>query len=226
MSFRTISVFVPTRGRLPQLEALLASFAATVSDDAADLVFRVDDDDRASQERLRQTPYTVIVGPRLAGYRSLPRFFEDCRQASRGDLIMLGNDDMVFVTPDWPQKLLAHANQYPDGLFDFGVNTHNAKVFPWACVSRKAVDIMGHVMDPRLYWGDVYLRDVFAHFGRAIRINDVQIDHVWMGFTPDQTFVEANQNEGRNWDAAYWALHAECVMEAAGKLEAACLLAK
>jgi len=225
MSFCRISVLVPTRQRIPQLERLLESFAATVPDDDAELIFRVDRDDLDSQACLRRHSWTVVVGPRYEGYRSLPRFCEEMRDAATGDVFMVGNDDMVFRTTHWPARLLSVANEYPDGRFNLSVSTYNEHVVPWSTVSRQAVDQLGHIHDARLYWGDVYLRDVFAAFGRVIAVPDVQIDHVWMGHTPDQTFLEANQGEARNWDEAYWALHRRCVSEAVAKLEAACLTA-
>lgn len=227
--FTKISVLVPTRKRLPQLQTMLESYAATVLDPtSAELLFRIDDDDpeteallqRAEQGCLRDLPWSLVTGPRYEGYRSFPWFVDELRQLARGDVFMVGNDDMVFRTPDWPRLLLEEAGKYPDGLFDLGVQTYNAGVFPWSVISRHAVDLMGHIHDPRLFWGDVYLRDVMACFGRAIAVPHVQIDHVWMGHTPDQTFLEARQGEARNWDAAYWALHRQCVDEAFAKLDA------
>ena len=224
--FRKVSVLVPTRKRLARLETLIQSYRDTLSDpNCVELLFRADDDDDETKRHLAHCDCPVLVGPRLDGYRSLPAFFDELRKASTGDVYLTGNDDMVFRTLGWAEKILAHANQYPDGLFCFGVETLNAKNFPFAVVSKRAVEIVGHIHDARLFWGDVYLRDIMAHFSRAIRIHDVQIDHEWAGHDPDETFADAKQGESHNWDDAYWALHRRCVAAAVGKLEAACLAA-
>ena len=210
MSFTRLSVLVPTRGRLPQLATLLASVKLTCHiHSPVEFVFRVDDDDPDSEHFLMDYPWPMGVGPKLHGYRSLPIFFEEMRHMASGDLFMCGNDDMVFRTPNWPELVLAEANKYPDGVFDLGVDTLNAGVFPFSIVSRKAVDAMGFLQDPRLTAGDVFLRDVMAHFGRAIRLPSVRVDHEWQGYTPEHPSL----------DHVYWALHKTAVAEAAAKLE-------
>ncbi len=127
---------------------------------------------------------------------------------------------MVFQTPDWSWKVLDVANRYPDGIFALGVETYNAKNFPFAIVSKQAVELMGRIHPVDVFWGDVYLRDVMAAFGRAIRIPEVTIDHEWIGNAPDTVFHEANQGERRNWDPTYWEHHRRLVAKAVGQLKA------
>lgn len=219
--FKKISVLVPTRQRPARLRRLLASFDVTTPDRAsAEMVFRIDDDDTESAAILAETPWTVVVGPRLQGYRSLPQFFEEMRAVATGDLFMTGNDDMVFQTPSWSWRVLDTANTYPDGIFALGVETYNAKNFPFAIISRQAVELMGRIHPPDVFWGDVYLRDVMAAFGRAIRVPDVTIDHEWIGHTPDQVFHEAKQGERRNWNPAYWAHHQRLVDQTVATIRA------
>lgn len=219
MIARSISVLVPTRNRPDRVRRLLASFAAT-ADPSAELVFRLDEDDTVSAMLCAGHP--MVIGPRYDGYVSLPRFFEEARQIARGDLLMCGNDDMVFQTRGWPARLYAHANQYPDGVFVLGVETYKAHYFPFSIVSRRAIDTMGRLYPLDIFWGDIYLRDVMAAFGRAIRITDVQIDHEWAGFdATDQTFREAHQSKRGQWTASYRALHDQRVQDAIARLEAA-----
>src|SRR5678815_432951 len=206
--FKKVSVLVPTRKRITRLQRLLASFDVTTPDrDSAEMVFRIDDDDYETAGLLSGTPWPVVVGPRLEGYRSLPVFFEELRAVATGDLLMTGNDDMVFQTPSWSWRVLDEANRYPDGIFALGVETYNAPHFPFAIISRHAAEVMGRIHPVDVFWGDVYLRDVMAELGRAIRLPNVTVDHEWIGHTPDQVFHEARQGEARNWDATYWAHH-------------------
>lgn len=222
MSFHRVSVLIPTRGRLARLQRLLASWDATVTDpSSAELIFRIDEDDTESLRFLLTHDHRVLVGQRLQGYRSLPQFFEEMRSKAQGDLLLTGNDDMVFRTVDWPQRVCDVANQHPDGVFCLGVNVQNAKNYPFAIVSAKATEAIGYLHDSRLFWGDVFLRDVYAKFGKAIRTDAVTIDHEWAGHQPDRTFVEANQGEFAHWGNGYRELHHECVRDAALKLSAA-----
>lgn len=112
---------------------------------------------------------------------------------------MCGNDDMVFRTDMWAPLLLGVANQYPDGVFDLGVQTHNETHFPFGVVSKKVVDTLGFLFDPRIFWGDIYLRDVMGVFGRSVMVPQVKIDHDWVGNAPDSTFIEGESARRANW---------------------------
>lgn len=191
--FTKVSVLIPTRGRVERLQTLLASFDATTRGDNAELVFRVDDDDPATVDFLSDARFHVSVGPRMHGYASTPMFFNELAALATGDVFISGNDDMVFRTLDWAGAILAEANKYPDGIFDIGVKTHNEANFPFATVSKPVVERVGFFFNPKLFWGDIFWRDVMAHFGRAIPLPLVEIEHDWAGFRPDQVFNEGEK---------------------------------
>jgi hypothetical protein len=145
----------------------------------------------------------VLIGPRLDGYRSLPLFYNEMLHVASGDVLMVGNDDMIFKTIDWSSKILAKANEYPDGVFDIGVDTFNRGNFTFATVSRRAVDAMGFLYDPSIFWGDIFLRDVMAAFGRTPLLTSVRIDHDWAGHNPDETFNAGEETRRANWNDAH-----------------------
>ena len=218
-TFTKISVLIPTRKRLGRLTTLLQSFHDTSIDGHAELVFRIDSDDVESQQFL--VGYPKVVGPRGGGYADMPKFYNEMTRIADGNVLMCGNDDMIFRTKGWAERLLEVANQYPDGLFDLGVNTHNPTHFPFSCVSRSVVEQLGFIWDPRIFWGDMYLRDVMAWFGRTIMVHDVKIDHDWAGRKPDQTYYETLSPKAKvEGSRTYWAgPHAEAVRDAVSKLE-------
>jgi hypothetical protein len=178
---------------------MIMSYSITTrgEEERSELVFRVDEDDTETRKYLEG--FNVIVGPRLQGYRSLPLFFNELVAAATGDVLLCGNDDMVFKTSGWATKILKKANTFPDGIFDLGVSTHNETHFPFSIVSRRAVDTMGFLFDPQIFWGDIFLRDVMAYFGRSIMIPDVEILHNWMGHTPDPTFQQGEETRRSSW---------------------------
>jgi len=193
--YSKISVLIPTRHRIERLQTLLDSVRHTTYGFEIEMVFRIDDDDHESEaflraQRVHHDRVVVVVGPRLDGYRSMPTFFNEMAKASTGSILMCGNDDMVFQTQDWPTYIIDVANQFPDGLFDLGVDTMNRDNFPFSTVSRRAVERMGFLWDPRIFWGDIFLRDVMSFFGRCYILPNVRIDHDWAGFKPDRTYIE------------------------------------
>lgn len=220
-TFNKVSVLVPTRRRVERLRAMIASFDQTTGSGAeAELVFRVDDDDPVTQEFLATWGgHKVVIGPRYGGYRDICRFFNEAADAAAGDVLMLGNDDMIFRTPGWATLILAEANRYPDGLFDIGVSTHNEDHWPFATVSKVATEMLGFLCDPAIYWCDIYLRDVMSAFGRSVKLPSVTIDHEWIGYKPDDVFVEADQNSIYERDTEYWSkTHPTAVANAVVKL--------
>lgn len=218
MTFTKVSVLIPTRNRTHLLRTLFDTYYATTASDrpSTELLFRADDDDVPTREMLSLEGFRTLVGPRKHGYASLPHFFNELAQAATGDVVMLGNDDMEFVTPGWATQILAAANRYPDGVFNIGVTTHNAAHFPLSLVSAAAVRKLGFIYDPRIFWGDIYLRDVMGTLGRQHLLPQVEIRHQWAGFSPDQTF---NEGEGaRRKPGNHMEHHATAVAEAAAKL--------
>lgn len=217
--YNRISVLVPTRRRLDRLDAMIRSYDQTTVGCASrsELVFRVDEDDLDTQDYLAlRSSWRVHVGPRLNGYGSMPTFFNELYETSIGDVLMSANDDFVFRTPHWAEILLNKANEFPDGLFNLGVDTLNADHYPFGIVSRRAADALGFYWDPRVFWGDIYLRDVMAALNRCVMVPEVRIDHDWVGFRPDRTFAETRPYKERiESSSTYWSnIHAPAVNEA------------
>jgi hypothetical protein len=214
--FTKVSVLVPTRQRLHCLQRMIASYWLTCGDSpCAELVFRVDDDDHETFKFMAGRGYRVVVGPRLQGYISLPTFFNELAAVAQGDVLLCGNDDMVFKTSGWPRMILDAADRYQDGIFDLGVSTHNASHFPFACVARTVVERLGFLWDPRIFWGDIFLRDVMAAFDRCVMLPQVEIVHDWVG-------DETSQNDIYRRDPTYWTgTHAQAVQDAVSKLRIA-----
>lgn len=222
MTFTKISVLVPTRGRVERLKKMIASFDRTTSG-RAELIFRIDQDDLPTREYLQGVPWRlkggVFRGSRLEGYKSTPQFLQDMLQLTNGDVLMVGNDDMLFETEAWDKAILRAANNFPDGVFNFGVETLNTPHYPFSIVSKRVVDALGHMYDPRIFWGDIYLRDVMAHFGRTVLLPEVRILHDWAGLgTPDATFQEANHLKMSIGTPQYWETHRQVVQEAVNKI--------
>jgi hypothetical protein len=221
MTFTKISVLVPTRHRVTRLRTLLDSYKATCGDRDSELVFRVDEDDRDTSTFLCQRGYIPLVGPRMSGYGSVPVFFDELRAKATGDVLMLGNDDMLFRTKDWAKELLTVANHYPNGLFDLGVSTHNEDHYPFSIVSAKAVQAIGGFCDPRVFWVDMFLRDVMAAFGRCVMVPFVRIDHDWAGNAPDDVYREGLSHKAAvEQDVTYGTMrHQVAVDSAVAKLQ-------
>jgi hypothetical protein len=211
-----MSVIVPVRERVTLLDKMLTSLFATAQEHV-EVVLRIDVDDEDMWRYLyqRDWPYPYVVGPRYKGYATLSKFINEAARLSRGDLVLVINDDAEFVTPSWDTKLAAIAEQYSDGIFDLGVETANADNFIFPCVSRHQINLLGGVFDERLVYPDIWLRDVMLPFGRAVRVHDVEIKHNWAGQSDDQ--IKAGQQV--HGSTSYMQLYDECVREGREQIE-------
>lgn len=218
MKFNKVSVLIPTRNRTHLLRTLIDSYRATTATDrpSTELLFRADRDDEPTHALLEREGFRMVIGERMHGYASLPDFFNELALAATGDVVMLGNDDIEFVTPDWATLILAAANLYPDGVFNIGVKTHNEGHFPLSLVSTMVVRKLGFIYDPRIFWGDIYLRDVMGRLGRQHLLPEVEIRHQWAGFSPDQTFKEGEA--ARRAPGNHMEHHVQAVDDAVAKL--------
>src|SRR5262245_46691892 len=121
MTAPVLSLIVPTRHRLPSLARLLDSLAATASHpEAVEVVLVVDADDPASAA-VRHPALTVrpVV---LPPGRTMGRLNQAGYEASRGEVVMLLNDDVVARTPGWDEAIRDCFRGYPDGVLLVHVN--------------------------------------------------------------------------------------------------------
>jgi len=224
----TISVLVPTRQRTHLLDHMLTSLVITAADPGSvEVVFRIDEDDIESRTYLTSPDLIgwltmighvyIVVGPRLNGYATLPILINEAARAATANLLIVINDDVEFKSSGWDRRLCEEARTYPDGIFNLGVNTVlNNPNFVFPCQSRRQIEALGWFYDPRLVYPDIWLRDVLMPFGRAVRVEDVIIEHQWAGQTEDQE--RAVQQIVSRPD--YWPLYAQCVHEGRQKIAA------
>ena len=179
------SIIVPTRQRLASLRQLLDSLARTTAHpEALEIVLVVDADDSASlsfrHPLLTLTHVAVSPGQTMgtlngAGY-----------QASRGQYVMLLNDDVIARTAGWDDQVLKRLRRFPDGIVLVHVNDtlmrENLCTFP--IVSRTFCELAGGNCPPDYirYRIDDHIEDVFNLLGclghkRTIYLPDVIFEH-------------------------------------------------
>ncbi len=209
--------------RFKVAERTLAPFADDPSQ--VEVVLRIDWDDQETQAYVQHHQVTgwaamlgafvAVSGSRLDGYATVPTFINEAADVAMGDLLIVVNDDVAFETQGWERLLVAAAAEYPDGLFDLGVDTvMNNKNFVFPCQSRRQIETLGFFYDARLVYPDIWLRDVLSPFGRAVRADHVRIRHEWVGQTEDQQRAAAKVHG----NAAYGRLYAQCVDEGRKKI--------
>jgi ABC-type polysaccharide/polyol phosphate transport system ATPase subunit len=180
-----ISLLVPTRGRAELARRFLESvLARSDRPDLVEVVLYADEDDADSHSLgLEGLDTKTIVGPRL----SMGEYNSACFERSRGEIVILGNDDVVIQTRGWDRKLRElHAAMhdgvylaYPNDLF----KGKGLSAFP--ILSRRTCETLGEPF-PRAYRGafiDYHLLDIFKRLERRghpriVYLEDVVFEHM------------------------------------------------
>lgn len=189
------SIVLASRERVHLLDSLLSSIVNTTSDKSnCEVICVIDTDDRITKrflERLKNTcPFAKFITRDRA-----PNLNDDYlnwawRNHTKGNNILVVNDDVVFKTPNWDQIAIAHLSRYladkPDGIaygwIEDGLKSRqgglNYCCFP--LITRKAAEVLGFVMPPEFPgWGaDIGLYRIYSSINRVCEITGVVLEHV------------------------------------------------
>lgn len=146
------SILLPSREKPNQFRVAVESVFKTAGTHV-EVIARVDEDDPLLQSYidLRVMVTRLIIGPRLTGYGSNHVFYEDCAKLSRGDVLVLWNDDMQMETKDWDLVYKKSFESHPGGMF-LPATAHISSPsegrgghYQWACaaISRPMYEAMG-----------------------------------------------------------------------------------
>lgn len=182
----TLSLILPTRGRSAPLRRFLASVAATAARPARLEVVLVTDEDDPESHHIDHPKLEIrsIIGP--AG-RTMGTLNATGYAASRGEYVMLLNDDVVIRTRGWDRTILACFRCFPDPVGLVHVNDtlirDNLCTFP--VLSRAYCELIGGICPTvyRRYRIDDHIEDVFnllamLGYRRAVYLPDVVFEHL------------------------------------------------
>jgi hypothetical protein len=180
-----LSLIVPTRGRPESLRRFLASLATTTRrPQQVEIVLVVDsDDDTFVEPRVGRFTIRTVIGP---PGRTMGQLNADGYAASRGDHIMLLNDDVIVRTRGWDRIVLNAFRRFPDPVALVHVN--DTLIRDYLCtfpiVSRAYCELIGSICPVQYerYRIDDHIQDVFdmlAHVGvrRTVYLPDVIFEH-------------------------------------------------
>src|SRR5215472_5522360 len=90
---RMISLLIPTRKRPGQLADAIRSARETAVSSRLEFCLYLDDDDHSDYSAiLARTDVKYMIGPRI----TLSACWNKCFEISTGDILMQGNDDILF----------------------------------------------------------------------------------------------------------------------------------
>lgn len=181
----TISVLLPTRQRPDILRRMLESlYESSENPGLVETILYVDSDDLETADlELGKWNVKRIVGPRQA----MGALNTACLKESSGDIIILGNDDIIVRTPGWDRRICEAVNEFTDRIYLLYPNDlfKEGKLATFPILSKTACDAIGDPF-PAIYRGafiDVHLMDIFKKlegYGqyRIKYLQDVVFEHM------------------------------------------------
>jgi len=144
-----LSVILPTRGRK---EALLTSIKSLYdladNPNQVEVILGMDDDDvehieYVNSNIISQFPNVSLYQFRRLGYRRFHMYINTLAGLSKGDWIMVWNDDAIMQTKQWDAIVRSYENQHVPLLRPIvpGLTDHPFSIFP--IVQREWFEVVG-----------------------------------------------------------------------------------
>ena len=182
---QAISLLLPTRGRSALAHRFIASVARNAErPDLVEVVAYMDDDDPESHGITAEGVRLVkIIGSR----QTMGAYNTACLKRAGGDILILGNDDVVIRTHHWDSRIREMHQRFPDGIYLGYPNDlyKGVELCAFPILSRRTCDLLGDPF-PSQYVGafiDYHLLDIFrrlesAGMRRVCYLPDVVFEHM------------------------------------------------
>jgi len=201
----TISILTPTRERCEKAQRFASSVLNTADrPENIELFFYVDDDDPQLTQYSNwhlESPHQIRIhiGPPISVSKSWNIIADLCN----GDILIMGNDDLIYRTEKWDKVLLQAISKYHDQIyvawFNDGINGEKHCAFP--AVSSQWFEILGY-FTPGIFEfiaNDTWVFDIGRKLNRLVYIEDVYAEHEHFStgkMKADETTMR-NRRDGR-----------------------------
>lgn len=212
-----ISILTPTRNRPNNCERFIKSIYSTCSERKnIELLFYIDNDDPAletyrslhthCQEEYKDfATVKFVVGEPI----SVSKSWNEIAELSTGDVMIMGNDDLIYRTDGWDNILEKELEKFRNGefeddifvaWFDDKINWDRHCAFP--IVSRTWYDLLGKFTPGVFNFGynDTWIFEVGKMLGRLHFIPSVVVEHLHFskGAPMDDTYARNRTQEKGN----------------------------
>ena len=228
-----ISILTPVRRRPHNIKRFMISIGETMSDDnEIEVVFRLDEtDELLNNDKFMGEIFNGCKGGKLSAVFTIgPETFPDlsclwneCYEASTGDIVQAGGDDLVYESASWDQTVINAFNKYPDKIvLVWGQDScFGPRLATHPFLSRKWVDTLGWVFPPigLTYASDDFVFAIGTKLNRLHFIGEMNIIHKWDGSNPDDpNYARLQEHFHRSHDILNGAVGQNLLAESLEKL--------
>ncbi|MFH1868410.1 MAG: glycosyltransferase family A protein [Candidatus Omnitrophota bacterium] len=200
---RIISLLCPTRGRPWLANRLISSVYKTAAfPERIEILFYIDSNDdtksiymdffsKTKQRCMRLGRCEFFSGEPSA----LVKAWNILARESRGEVLVIANDDQVYVDYGWDVRLDEEVGKFPDLIFCMWFNDgdRGGEFCSFPIVGRRWVEAAGYLSpDTFGYIGtDPWIMNIAHRIGRLHHIPDVLVEHLHVSrdkAPPDETY--------------------------------------
>ena len=210
---KVISILTPTRHRPNRLsEFIMSVYQHTDVKNRVEMLMYVDVDDPTKDQYLDffehcQTEFKDFLRIHFVfgAPKSVSQSWNELYIRSVGDIIIMGNDDMIYRTPSWDRIVELESNAYEDDIYcmwmDDRINRENHCAFP--IVSRKWCETLGYFTPGVFHFGynDTWVFDIARRIDRCRFLAGVIGEHMHFtqGKAPTDETYQRNRTQGSNY---------------------------
>lgn len=206
-----IAILTPSRARPGRLDSFIQSVYSTASDPSRVYCYNyIDSDDpRVSayndySKKQNQNSMNIIAEPQSVSKSwNILAHAAMTFKAEPADVLIMGNDDMIYRTQGWDNLLEKEIEKYPDQIycmwFEDLINGQNHCAFP--IVSRRWYETLGY-FTPGIFnfgYNDTWIFDVAKRIGRTHFIPNIVNEH--LHFTTGKSAADDTTHRNRTQQA-------------------------
>lgn len=176
------SILTPSRNRPHRLKTFVDSVLDNaMNTDNIELLIYVDNDDPAIAQYKQMQGYRnihIIFDKPISISKSWNTMAEQCK----GDVMIMGNDDLEYRTPNWDTLLITELQKYPDQIYvawmEDGINADRHCAFP--IISRKWYQTLGYFAPGVFNFGynDTWIYDIGKRVNRCHYMSHIKAEHM------------------------------------------------
>ena len=216
---KIISILTPTRQRVNRLsEFVMSVYQHTEEKNRVEMLMYVDRDDPTKEQYLdfmlhckSEFPDFLKVHIVFDEPKSVSKSWNDLYARSTGDIIIMGNDDLLYRTPSWDKTVEVESNIFKDDIYcmwmDDRINSENHCAFP--IVSKKWCETLGYFTPGVFHFGynDTWVFDIAQRVHRCRFLGKVVAEH--MHFSQNKSHFDWTYERNRLSDHNHYQMDKE-----------------
>lgn len=201
----SISILLPTRGRIERLKIFLGSLSSNASGkNKIEVILGIDEDDIHSVKFDCAFPKIKVVKT-ISQRTTMGALNTRCLENSSGNILILGNDDIIVKTKNWDEKIVDRVSLFKNEIYLlYPKDNHKSNsISTFPILSRKCVQLLVEPY-PKIYKGsliDLHIFEIFQRLKKGgydviLQLDDVIFEHKHIQLNEelnDKTYSDRNR---------------------------------